>query len=258
MSATSARSIKTKSAIFYAGCAIVLAVMATHTLNHFLPARFSHEINDESEAFPIAILFCAYVQYLWQPVTHRTHRTRSPWPLAIGLAVLSWLIAWLLLALPFTSTIKTLNECFVAIGVMILYACLPRPLPWAPVLTVVMLVFIVALNSTHFVTTQAESLVPLALMPIAFDWADRTILDPTAEDTPVRRIWWCVFLVAIPVLARLHIDMASMHDVLRYERRSTEGIVALLLIHLYFSYWLGSDWRGRFRQSRDVPEKQAV
>jgi hypothetical protein len=123
-------------------------------------------------------------------------------------------------------------------------------------LALVAIVVIVAFNSTEFVTSQAESLVPIALMPIAFDWADRSILDPTAPDTPQRRAWWCVLLVVVPVISRVHANIGSVHDVLHYERRATEGFLGLLLIHLYFSYWLGSRWRDGGRSFSVLPLQQ--
>lgn len=236
------KSSRIISIIFYAGCSLVLLLMITKALTHVLPARLAHEIDDESEAFPIAILFCAYVQFLWTPASVSK---RKGWPLGLVLVALCWLVAWLLLTLSLSSSLVTLNESFVAVGAMILYSLLPRPIPWAPLLGVASIVLIVVFNSTHFVTTQAESLVPIALMPFAFDWADRTILDPGATDTPTRRLVWCMLLVAVPAVSRIHFNLGSVHDVLHYERRATEGFLALLIIHVYFSYVLGDRWRSR-------------
>ncbi len=228
--------------IFYGGCLLVLLAMMTKAPTHVMSASLAHEIDDESEAFPIAILFCAYVEFLWKPTPVED---RLRWPIAVGLAAVSWFVAWVLLTVSMPSSVATLNESFVAVGAMILYACLPRPLPWAPALTLVVLALMLVFDASHFVVAQAESLVPIALMPIAFDWADRTILDPTARDNPMRRALWCVFLVVVPVVARFHVNIGSTHDVLHYPRRATEGFVGLLLIHLYFSYWQGSRWRDR-------------
>ncbi len=246
-------SLRVKSIIFYLACGLVLLVMTTKALTHVLPAGLAHEIDDESEAFPIAILFCAYVQFLWRPTSRAR---RSQWPLAVALAVGCWLVAYLLLTLSLPTSVVTLNESFVAVGALILYACLPRPIPWAPVLTLVMLVLLVVFQPTHFVSSQAESLVPIALAPVAFDWADRTILDPAATDAPLRRAVWCVLLVVVPVVSRAHVSIGSSHDVLHYERRATEGFLALLLIHVYFSYWLGSGWRDRLRAPSADRERQ--
>jgi hypothetical protein len=247
--------VKVKSALFYAAGVIVLAIMATKSVNDFASTRTSREFNDQSEAIPIVLLFCAYIQFVWQAPSQRT---RSPWPVAIGLAAASWLTAWLLLESSLPSSYRTWNECFVAVGGMILYANIPRPFRMAPLATAVVIVLIGVFNDTHFVTTQSESLVPLALMPMAFDWADRTILDPEAEDTPGRRAVWCLFLLAVPLIARLHVDLGSMHDVFRYERRATEGMIGLLLVHVYFSYWLGDEWRHRLRRRVAPSEPQPV
>jgi hypothetical protein len=231
-----------RTVAFYVAGTLILLVMVTKALTHVLPGVLAHEVNDESEALPIAVLFCAYVQFVWRPpFIGEVGR----WPVALSLAAVSWLIAWLLLTLPLPSSVVTLNESFVAVGALIIYACLPRPMPYPLVLGAVLVVLVLVLNSTDFLTAQAESMVPIALMPIAFDWADRTIIDPRAEDNPGRRAVWCVLLVVVPVVARAHVHIASIHDVLHYERRATEGFLGLLLVHVYFSYLLGDRWRRR-------------
>jgi hypothetical protein len=234
-------STRARSLAFYVVASVVMVVMVTKSLHYIVPARFNHEINDEVEAFPIAIVFCAYVQYLWPSTVRRS----VDWFLAAAIAAASWVVAWVLLNLSVPTNTVTLNESFVAIGAMVLYACLPRPISWGLPLGIVLIMLVIVLNHTHFVSVQAESMIPIALMPIAFDWADRSILDPTAVDTPQRRLWWCVFLVAVPAIARLHVNLGSAHDIFHYERRATEGFLALLLIHFFFSYWLGSRWRDR-------------
>jgi hypothetical protein len=233
------KSTRVRSAIFYGGCLIVLVLFATKALNHVLPERLARELNDESEALPIAILFCAYVQYIRVPWAGRG---RDLWLLTGALAAAAFVIAWLLLHLDLPSSIATWNESFVAVGAMILYACLPRPIHWAPLLSIILLVGVVAFQSTDFITSQAESAIPIILVPLALDWADRTILQPDAPSHPLRRLMWCVFLVVVPLVARAHVSIGSHHDLLRFERRATEGFVGLLLITLYFSYWLGDRW----------------
>jgi hypothetical protein len=235
-------STRGRSLAFYVICTLILVILVTKSLTHVLPGRLAHEINDESEAFPIAILFCAYVQLLWRPAGFDEGRR---WAIAVSAAAVCWLTAWLLLTLPLPSSLATLNESFVAVGAMILYACLPRPVRFPLLLGTVAVALVLLFNSTHFVTAQAESMVPIALMPFAFDWADRTILDPNAQDAPWRRAAWYVVLVAVPVVARAHVHLGSVHDVFHYERRATEGFLGLLLVHLYFSQVLGDRWRSR-------------
>lgn len=232
-------STRSRSAFFYGACLLILLILASKLLTHLLPGSLAHELDDESEALPIAILFCAYVQFLRVPWDSR----RRDLLLVSGLlAVTAWVVAWLLLTLSLPSSVVTLNESFVAVGAMFAIACLPRPAPWAPLLSVVLLIVVVAFESTDFITTQAESVVPIVLSPIAFYWADRTILQPEAPSHPGRRLIWCVLLVIIPVVARAHVSIGSHHDVLRFERRATEGFLGLLLVHVFFSYWLGDRW----------------
>lgn len=244
-------STRTRSVIFYGVCLLVLVILMTRILTHVLPASLAHELGDESEALPLAILFCAYVQYLRVPWAAR-HRELL---IVSGvLAAAAWVVAWLLLHLSLPSSLVTLNESFVAVGAMIVLACLPRPVPWAPFVSVVLLVVVVAFQSTNFITTQAESVVPIVLAPVALYWADRTILQPDAPVHALRRLIWCVLLLVVPLVARAHVSIGSHHDVLRFERRATEGFIGLLLVHLFFSYWLGDRWAGtvsgRLRTSR--------
>lgn len=214
-------------------------VLVTKLLTHVLPAGLAHEIDDESEALPIAVLFCAYVQFLRAPWADRR---REVWLVSGLLAAGAWAIAWLLLTFSLPAGLVTLNESFVAVGAMILYACPSRPIRHAALLTGALLVVAIALSSTSFITSQAESVVPIVLAPLALDWADRMILQPSAASHHLRRLSWCLFLVIVPLVARAHISVGSHHDVLQFERRATEGFLGLLLVHLFFSYWLGDRW----------------
>ena len=248
-------STRIRSAIFYVAGVLVLVVLATKLLTHVLPGKLAHELDDESEALPIAVLFCAYVQFLRVPWADRL---RDLWIVSVALAAAAWVVAWLLLTLSLPSSIVTLNESFVAVGAMILLACLPRPQPWAPLLSLVLLVVVVAFQSTDFITSQAESAVPIMLTPVALYWADRTILDTAAAPNPLRRLIWCVLLVLVPVVARAHVNVGSHHDVLRFERRATEGFVGLLLVHIFFSYWLGDRWAKPGERPRRLPDDAEV
>lgn len=249
-------STRTRSVLFYGGCLLLLVVLVTKLLTVVLPAGLAHEIDDESEALPIAALFCAYVQFIRVPWGARR---RDVWLVTCLLAAASWVVAWLLLTLSLPAGLVTLNESFVAVGAMILYACPSRPVGWAPLLSVVLLVVAVAFSSTNFITAQAESVVPIVLAPLAFDWADRTILQPAAVSRPVRRLTWCLLLVLVPLVARAHVSIGSHHDLLQFERRATEGFLGLLLVHLFFSYWLGDRWSSGARgQVRSAPDDAAA
>lgn len=235
-------STRARSFAFYIFCSVVLVVMMTKAHTHVLPGRLAHEFGDESEAFPIAILFCAFVQYLRTPLLATGARR---WLVVGLLAVGCWVFAWLLLHLGLPSSVATLNESFVAVGAMILYATIGRPVPHAWAITAALAVAALLLSPVDLVRGQAESVIPIALTPMAFDWADRTILHRDAIDLPRRRALWCVALVVVPLLTRFHLDVGGHTDVLQFGRRATEGFLALLIIHLFFSYWLGPRWRNR-------------
>ena len=93
-----------------------------------------------------------------------------------------------LLASDLPSRWRTLNETFLALALLLPYLQLRRPLPRAlpSGIAVVLLVVVVAFESTAAVTDLAETFGILILAPVAFDLVDRGILDPQ----PAARTRW--------------------------------------------------------------------
>src|SRR6185436_1213308 len=110
-------------------------------------------------------------------------------------------------------------------------------------------VFIAIFFDSTFVLDQAESLVPLALAGPALDIFDRTILRPQLPDTPGLRLLWMALLLvaAVGLIFAAHWARQDLHGSLRYAidyaQRAAEAYWGWLIIHTFFSYWLGSRWR---------------
>lgn len=251
--------VRTKALIFYGFNIVVLALIMTKHLKDILPHAAATQIGHNSEGFLLALLLGLTIQYI-RPAALRSSQ---PWIIMGGLAIALFAIGLLLLAVKsdISSTVATLNEAFIGAGVIVAYTQLPRPLAAAPYLAAAMFLIIVIFNRTELITNQAESLVFIMLAPISFDIADPTILDRRAQDRPMPRVVWMVLLVLIP-LAFAVLDRVSLggmaEEIARYGRRPTEAFLGLFLLHLYFSYFLSTAWRGGTARTLETPKVSAT
>ena len=113
----------------------------------------------------------------------------------------------------------------------------------APV-SLAVLAGIVIFFDTTLVLDQAESLVPLALAPLALDVFDRTILEPDRPDRPLLRAVWMAGLVVF-ALAAMALAPWARDDLegfvplgIDYAQRAAEAYWGWLLLHVFFAYWL--------------------
>lgn len=237
----------TRSVLFYAAVAGALIVIVAKKLSLIMPTGLATQIGHNSESLAFALLICAEIQLLRPRIMRSTH----PWAIALPGGVFFLVAGYLLEHSDLLPSIVTLNEPVVAAGLMLLYITLPRPLPAAPIIGAVILVLIVAFFNTALVLDQAESLVPFLIAPFALDVFDRTILEPHRTDRPVLRLCWCCALVAVGVALMILARWArrDLQGPLRlgidYGERASESYWGWLLVHFYFSYWLGRRWRGR-------------
>jgi hypothetical protein len=99
--------------------------------------------------------------------------------------------------------------------------------------------------------------VMLLLGPLAFDLFDRRILDRSAPDRPGLRLGWVLSLAAawfvLWRLAKLvRPDLSGPIDYgIDYGYRAAEAYWGILLVHVYFSYWLGRSWLDRRPNAAD-------
>jgi hypothetical protein len=138
-------------------------------------------------------------------------------------------------------TVKTLNETFLAVALLLPYVTLRRPLAraTAPVTVLVVLVTTVLLEQTaahQLVTNVAEGVVMLLLVPLALDVFDRSALDPEQPVSWPGRLGCWAALVVLPGVAILLRHAALGHDahlVVDYAARAQEAFVGTLLLGLY-------------------------
>ncbi len=239
MNRTSARV-----AIFYVVMAVGLLVLVTKFQANFLPSGMSSQIGHNSEALVLAIVVAAEIQLL-------RGRRRTPALLAAMVVIAFALIGLglLLKDADLRSSIVTLNEPLIGSGFVLLYLCLPRSRATAVAVTVLVALYVGIFYNTDFVVAQAESLVAIALAGPGLDIFDRTILQPAEPDQPMLRIVWMALLLVgviclISAYSWVHEDLhGGFRNAIDYLQRGEESFWGWLLIHGYFSYWLGSRWR---------------
>jgi len=234
--------LATRTWIFYAALTLVLVIIIQgDLLPLLLPDKLADQVGNQGEAVVGAMLMAVTIQF----VRPRVALMNRPYVAIIGYALTLAAIGIYLLYSSLPGQYATYSEPFVAAGVLAVYFQVPRPFSKGLWLTPIMLAIIVIGFDLTFVLQQSENLVWVMLAPIAFDVVDRRILDPSAEDRPRLRIAWCASLVAAWLVA-WQVATAMRPDIVGplefavdYAHRASEVYWGLLLIHLYFSYWLG-------------------
>lgn len=237
-----------RQATFFVATALLLLALVTHVQEKVLPASLAAQVGHNSEALLFALLVSATV--------HLHHRLlgqgKSPLPVLASVAVVLGIAGLLLQRVDaWPTSVVTLNEAVLGAGLVAAYLCLPRS-PWFGALaSLAVVIFIVIFFQTGFVLDQAESLVPLALAPLALDVFDRRILSPDLPDRPGLRRGWMAFLVLMAVVsmfaarwARGDLD-GAFRLAIDYSQRAAEAYWGWLIIHAYFSYWLPGKWLPR-------------
>lgn len=244
-------SYRSKTVVFYVAVFALLALIVGKQLSTVLPGSVASQIGHNSESLCFALLVCAMIQFL-RPASLSTSRR---WSVSAAIAIGCIGIGWLLVLSDLPSSVATLNEPIIAGGVLALFLQLRRPLRWPWAYAAAVLVFIVALFDTALVLDQAESLVLILLAPVGLDVMDRMVLEGRRYDVAIRRHVWCAGLIvfALTMMALAPWARDDLAGGLRlgidYAHRAAEAYWGWLLVHLYFSYWLG-----RRYADRRVPE----
>lgn len=178
--------------------AVLLVLIVTGALPHLAPAGLARRVSYNSEAYLFALVLAVWIL---GALPRLDVRTRMAW--AVGAGVVWMTIGLLLLASDLPSRIRTLNEPALALGLLIPYVSLRRPLPrWVALLVVPVLglvVWAVGWAPDSWVIDQAESLGLVVLAVLTFDLVDRHLLRPGAPTAPRVRWMWLGFLVLEPV-----------------------------------------------------------
>lgn len=244
----SARRRQVAGLVFYGGLALLMLLILTTTLDDVLPDRLARRVGFNSEGYIFALLLGVWIQGV---LPRLRGRARMPIAVLAGGAALA--VAVVLYDSEWTSRVKTLNEAFFGLALVLPYVALRRPLPrWLPcVLSAVVLVLIVYAIASDgpesLAVLLAESFALYLIAPIAFDVVDRGILDPAAVTSTVVRWSFYAVLVVIPVVVvELGVDHRQgkgFPEVLEYIGRAHEGVIGILLVVVFFAVALGRTGR---------------
>jgi hypothetical protein len=231
--------------LYYGGLALVLALILLQLLDDVVGKKMATHIGRNSEAYLAALVLSAWIQYARPRLTG----TRAGWPAAILAGGLMLGIAVVLIQSDLPSRIRTLNEAFIALAVLIPYVHARRPV--SRVLSYglpgVVLLLVLAVGDRGVVRDLAETAIMLILIPIGLDLVDRGILQSDAVTSVPARWAWYAALVLIPIVfvalrKGAHVGGWAGNRML-YSQRGLEGYIATFFIEVYFAVFLG--WVGR-------------
>ena len=181
----------------------------------------------------------------------RLHDRPLQWPITFAAVLVCLTVAvWLFLS-DYPSRIKTLNETFFALALLLPLIQRHRSVsPRSAVLLSLGIFAVIAVSAgTPLGTDLAETLGALLLFPIGFYVIDRGILDPDVVTSSASRRAWYALLLLLPIVMSIlqyRIGLTGLaNDVTRYIVRFHEAFVFLLLVEVFFAVGLGR--RGRSR-----------
>lgn len=242
---------------FYVVLGALLLAIVTGTVAATLPTGAAGRIARNSEAVFYVLAISAWIQFGLPRA-----RVRRWLPILVAAAFVALGVALIASSLP--SRLRTLNEPAIAIGVMVAYTVVRRPLPrwavFAAVLTPVLLIavgMVIAepapgerMEDSNILLQQAEMLVLVLLSVLALDVIDRGILDRHARTSRAARWTFYAALVAIPLVvialgedARVGAEVG--HMLANLLGRTHEGFLGTLILCLYFAVGLRRTGEGQ-------------
>lgn len=221
--------------VFYGALTVLAVLIVSRLLGELIPEGIASHVSRNSEGIVALVVLSAWIGWL------RNHPGAVSWATTVAVAAALVVIAVLMLVVETTSTVRTLNEPAFAVALLVVYCRIPRPLPaWGWALPAGAALLAVVTSPTSWGTDLAEMYVFLVLVPIALDWADRSILEPDQPQRLGRLVGWTVLIVAAPsffALVRPELPYENLlEETLRYLSRPTEAFLAVLLLHVFFSY----------------------
>jgi hypothetical protein len=245
--------------VFYAGLALLLGLILADVLRDLIPVRIARRIGYNSEGYLFALIIGAWIQFVLPRLTPARR-----WPVTIAGAVVGAGIGFSLLGSDLPSQFKTLNEPFISLGLVLPYLALRRPLGQyvvlIPVLVLVGVVLAMNTDPDGLAVNLAETYGYWLLVPIAFDLADRGILDPQAVTSKtVRYSTYAVMIVLPTTVSLLGVEERNgggIHAWLSYLGRVHESFIGVVLLMLFFA--IGHGRTGRSKSSVREAELSGV
>lgn len=228
---------------------LLLVAIASGLVAAVLPGPLADTVSFNSEGYLYTLVMLPWIYFV-----ARRPGVRARWAWALGLGVAWIIIGFWLLGSTMPSAIKTLNEPALAVGLLIPYVTLRRPLATgvAPGLVAgVLLVVVVGIwlarpedgarmEASNWVISLGEGVVMVLLTIIALDVVERWILDRRAEPgSHVKRVAFYATLVLVPVVVsalgrgtRVGNEIHAMG--LNYLGRVHEAFVGVLFLCVTF------------------------
>jgi hypothetical protein len=229
------RGVHVTFAVLFGALVVLSVLILIEQLDEVLPQGLSEHVARNNEGYVFAILLAVWIEYARAPVAATTRQWTIVGVASAGLAIAGAVL--LLDGVP--GTLATLNETCFALALLVPYVQLRRPIPrwtWAMPLCAV-LVPIVS-GGYDDIAELAEFFGFLLLIPIAVEVVDRSILDPTGRRRPDLLAIWSIGLSICAVTfhsLRPENPEGVVDEVLLYLSRTVEVVIAILILHLYFS-----------------------
>jgi hypothetical protein len=227
---------------YYLGLSVVVTGILLQALPASLPPAVTVRAGHNSEGLVLALLLAPWIQFARPRLAGRPRE----WPVTLAVAATCAAVGGLLVATDLPSRFRTLNEAFLALAVLVPYVQARRPLPrWVPIavsgaaLAAIVLGTVIGGRVSDGMVDAAEALAVILLAPIAFDLADRRVLDPAAPADQWRYAWYGL-LVAAPLAFTLTARGT-------YLSRVTEAFLFLLLLQAYLEVYRSTPVRTRTR-----------
>jgi len=229
---------RTVTKIYFGVLIAVLALTLAQGLIDGFPTILPKHVTRNSEGVLFALVLSAWIQFVRQ----RLFIGLAALPASLAAGGLCLVLGLVCVNAGLPSSLKTLNEALFALAVLIPYASLKRPLGvWWWAVPILAIVIPVAGAGSDQATRLAETFAFLLVIPIALDFADRAILDPSRRRNVMLMVGWLLVVIFVPVLmhvVRPNNPRGVVEEVERYLSRTTEAYVAVIVMHLYFSFLL--------------------
>lgn len=189
------------SVLYYLVVLLLLLGVLFELWGKVVSKHVAGQVGHNSEGYVAALVIPAWIQFVRPKLTGKS----AEWivTIIVGLAFIG-LTIWMLES-TWPSRFRTLNEGTLAIGLVVPYVQLRRPLPRrvAACTAAILIIGIIATFGTTFTTNMAETWGIVLFAVVGFDLIDRGILEPAATTSAVARWTWYAFLIIAPIVFSL-------------------------------------------------------